>query len=81
MFASDHSHRGFSFSILGHRLRSMPMLVVLVPFVSGILLAEHFVVPLYLAVALFAVAVILTYIAMPQRVAWGYAALALLAFG
>ncbi|MBQ2240480.1 MAG: ComEC/Rec2 family competence protein [Alistipes sp.] len=57
------------------------MLVVLVPFVSGILLAEHFVVPLYLAVALFAVAVILTYIAMPQRVAWGYAALALLAFG
>ena len=39
MFASDHSHKGFSFSTLGHRLRSMPMLLVLLPFVVGVLLA------------------------------------------
>lgn len=81
MFASDHSHKGFSFSTLGHRLRSMPMLVVLLPFVAGILLAEHFVVPLYLAVALFLVSVVVAYIAMPRRVVWAYVAFALLAFG
>ena len=59
----------------------MPMVVVLVPFVAGILLAEHFVVPLYLAVALFLVSVIVAYIAMPRRVVWGYVAFALVAFG
>ena len=59
----------------------MPMLVVLVPFVVGILLAEHFVVPLYLAVALFLISVIIAYISMPRKVVWGYVALALLAFG
>ncbi len=59
----------------------MPMLVVLVPFVAGILLAEHFVVPLYLAVALFLISVIIAYISMPRKVVWGYVTLALLAFG
>ncbi len=59
----------------------MPMLVVLLPFVAGILLAEHFVVPLYLAVALFLVSVVVAYIAMPRRVVWAYVAFALLAFG
>lgn len=59
----------------------MPMLVVLVPFVVGILLAEHFVVPLYLAVAIFLISVIIAYISMPRKVVWGYVALALLAFG
>ena len=81
MCASDHSHKGFSFSILGHRLRSMPMLVVLVPFVAGILLADHIVVPLYLAVALFLISVVVAYVAMPNRVVWGYVALALMTFG
>lgn len=59
----------------------MPMLVVLLPFVAGILLAEYFVVPLYLAVALFLISVIIAYISMPRKVVWGYVALALLAFG
>ena len=62
-------------------MRSMPMLVVLVPFVAGILLAEHFVMPLYLAVALFLISVVVAYVAMPRRVVWGYVALALVAFG
>lgn len=59
----------------------MPMLVVLVPFVAGILLAEYFVVPLYLAVALFLISVIVAYLSMPRRVVWGYVAFALLVFG
>ena len=57
------------------------MLVVLVPFVAGILLAEYFVVPLYLAVALFLISVIVAYLSMPRRVVWAYVAFALLAFG
>ena len=81
MFASDHSHKGFSFSTLGHRLRSMPMLLVLLPFVVGVLLAEHFVVPLYLVIALFLASVTLAYISMPRGVVWGYVALSLLSFG
>lgn len=59
----------------------MPMFLVLLPFVVGVLLADYFVVPLYLAVALFLCSVFIAYVAMPRRVVWGYVAVALIAFG
>ena len=42
MYASDHWHNSLSLSTLGRRLRSVPMLLVLLPLCLGILLAESF---------------------------------------
>lgn len=81
MSASDHWHNRFSFATLGHRLRSVPMLVVLIPFVLGIVLAEHFVLPLWLACGVLLGVVVLAAIAIPRKVVWGYIAVALLMFG
>jgi hypothetical protein len=57
------------------------MFLVLLPFVVGVLLADYFVVPLYLAVALFLCSVFVAYVAMPRRVVWGYVTVALVAIG
>lgn len=42
MYASDHWHNSLSLSTLGRRLRSVPMLLVLLSLCLGILLAESF---------------------------------------
>lgn len=81
MSASDHWHNRFSFATLGHRLRSVPMFVVLIPFVLGIILAEHFVLPLWLAGGVLLGGVVLAAISMPRKVVWGYITVALLMFG
>lgn len=81
MSASDHWHNRFSFVTLGHRLRSVPMFVVLLPFVLGIILADYVVLPLWLALGGLLVMVVLTAVAMPRRVVWGYVAMSLLLFG
>lgn len=81
MSASDHWHNGFSFEQLGHRLRSMPMLVVLLPFVAGIVLADYFVVPLVVAIPATLLFALMAALVMPRRVAWGYIVVALAMFG
>ena len=57
------------------------MLIALLPFVAGILLANYFVVPLDVALLLFVAAVLIAYLTLYNRVVWVYAAFALVAFG
>ena len=59
----------------------MPVLIALLPFVAGILLANYFVVPLDVALLLFVAAVLIAYLTLYNRVVWVYAAVALVAFG
>ena len=59
----------------------MPMLIALLPFLLGILLADYFVVPLALALTLFVISIVLAYLTLYRRVVWAYIALALVAFG
>ena len=66
---------------LGQRLRAVPMLVVLIPFLLGILVADSFVMPLGVALAALLVLSIVAWILLPRGVAWGYAAVALVLLG
>ena len=52
MCALDRSHKRFSLSTLGHRLRSVPMFLALIPFVAGIVTANCYALPLMIVVAL-----------------------------
>ena len=81
MCALDRSHKSFSLSILGHRLRSMPMFLALIPFVVGIIIANCYVLPLTIVVVLFVLSLLAAVVAMPRGVTWGYVALALLLAG
>ena len=81
MCASDRSHKSFSLSTLGHRLRSMPMFLALAPFVTGIVVADCYALPLWLVVGLFLLSVVVAVVAMPRKVALAYIAMALAMFG
>lgn len=81
MCALDRSHKSFSFSILGHRLRSVPMFLVLVPFVAGILIAESYALPLMMVAVLFVLMIVAAAWTMPRKITWGYAAMAIMLCG
>lgn len=52
MSASDHWHSRFRLGNVGHRLLTMPLFVVLIPFIAGIILAQSIVLPLWLTITL-----------------------------
>ena len=81
MCALDRSHKSFSLSILGHRLRSMPMFLALIPFVVGIIIANCYVLPLTIVVVLFVLSLLAAVVAMPRGVTWGYVAMTLVLAG
>ena len=81
MCVLDRSHKSFSLSTLGHRLRSMPMFLALIPFVAGIVIANCYALPLLIVVTLFGLSLLAAVVAMPRGVTWGYVALALLLAG
>lgn len=84
MSASVHWHKWstkVSTAILGRRLRAVPMLVVLIPFICGIVAADSFILPLYVVLALLAVVCVVAWLVLPRGVAWGYVAMALLLLG
>ena len=84
MSASVRWHRWstkVSTAILGRRLRAVPMLVVLIPFICGIVAADSFVLPLYLVLALLMTLCVVAWLLLPRGVAWGYVAMALLLLG
>ena len=81
MYASDHWHNRFSISTLGRRLRSVPMLLVLIPFVVGIILADSFTLPLAVVVGALIIAVITAWRTVPHRVSAVAVALALVLLG
>ena len=56
MLESDHSHSSFSLRRLGSRLRSIPALLMLLPFVAGVLLGDSLSIALWVVVGLFVVA-------------------------
>ena len=59
----------------------MPMFLALVPFITGIVVADCYTLPLWLVVGLFLLSVVVTVVAMPRKVALAYVALALSMFG
>ncbi len=81
MSAYVHWHNSLSFKTLGHRLRSMPMFVALIPFVAGIVVEEYYALPLWCTLTALAISAIMLWIAIPRRVAWLYAILTLLMGG
>lgn len=70
-----------SVATLGRRLRAVPMLVVLLPFICGIVAAEWFVMPLYIVVVAMAVLCVAAWLLLPRGVVWGYVAMLLFLFG
>lgn len=70
-----------STAILGRRLRAVPMLVVLVPFICGIVAADVLLLPLYVVLALLMAVCVAAWIVLPRGVAWGYVAMALILLG
>ena len=81
MCALDRSHKSFSLSTLGHRLRSVPMFLVLVPLVVGIVIAESYALPLVMVAALFVLMIVAAAWTLLRRIAWGYVAMAIMLFG
>ena len=81
MFASDHWHSEFSFRTLGRRLASMPLVVLLLPFILGIVLAERYVVPMSYALVLSVVLLALLWAMARRRVVWLYGFVLLVVLG
>ena len=81
MFASDHWHNRFSPERVGHRLRSVPMLLILIPFVVGILFSDYYVLPLWFTLAAMLLMVVVAWLAMPRPIVYGYATCVLLLLG
>lgn len=65
----------FSRKTLGDRLYSVPLLLLLLPFVVGIALAEYCVIPLWLVVGALSLSAVMCYVAMESRIALLYVAL------
>lgn len=81
MCAYDHSHRRFNFRNIGHRVGSMPMLFALIPFISGIILANSYSIPLWLAAAGMAIFAIVAWCIRARRGVVAYCFIALILFG
>ena len=65
----------FSRKTLGDRLYSVPLLLLLLPFVVGIALAEYCVIPLWLVVGTLSLSAVMCYVAMESRTSLLYVAL------
>ena len=81
MCVFDHLHKEFSINSLGHRLRSVPMFLALIPFVIGVVLAEYLVVPLYVVLGSILLMAVVAIVAVPRNIALCYVAVALLFVG
>ena len=81
MCAYDHSHRRFDFRNIGHRVRSMPILLALIPIIAGIILAESYLLPLWLVGVSIATLATITYLIAQRRVALVSCFATLLLFG
>ena len=77
----DHWHKSFSWENLQHRLCAMPMLLVIIPFIAGIILANSFDTPLLIICGTMVVATIGALYARPQVVAHSFVALLVMLFG
>ena len=81
MCAYDHSHRSFNPRNIGHRARSMPILLALIPIVGGIILADSYIIPLWLVGLSIATLATATWLMSHSRVAIASCFVTLLLFG
>lgn len=81
MSASDHWHKPLSFVRLGRRLLSMPLVVMLIPFVVGIALADVVVLPVGYVAALGALLLVGVWLLRRHSVVWLYGVAALIVVG
>ena len=81
MSVSDHWHSELSVDKLRHRLRAVPMLVIVIPFIAGIVVAQSFVMPLWCAIVAGVVALCGAVLALPRSVSYGFVGLALMLMG
>ncbi len=81
MCAYDHSHSSFDVRNIGHRVRSMPILLALIPIIAGIMLAESYTLPLWLVGVSIATLTTATWIIAHSRVAIASCFVTLLLFG
>ena len=77
----EHWHKNFSWETLRHRLGAMPMLLVIVPFIAGILLANLFDTPIWAICGGFVIATIGALYARPMSVAYSFVVLFVMLFG
>lgn len=80
MCASDRSHKRLSFKALGHRLRSVPMLIISLCLALGIVGAELLFLPLWAVVAALVVAAAMAWVVRSEA-RWCYCAFALVMLG
>lgn len=71
----------FSFAALGHRLQAVPMLLIVAPFILGILLYESYVLPLGAVICVMLLVALATWLLIPRWTAWCYAAVAIILLG
>lgn len=81
MSASDHWHKRFTLNNLGHRLLTMPLLVVLLPFVLGIVMAEQVAIPLSITLSFIVALFAATWLLRRRTIAILYAMMAMLFVG
>lgn len=83
MSASDHSHNGnrVSLATLGHRLESMPMLLISILVAIGIVIADNVVLPFYGVLATMLCCIGILWLSRASYVRWCYLAVAIIAFG
>lgn len=76
-----HWHKLYSWEMLKQRLWAMPMLLVVIPFIAGILLANSVSLPLWFVCGALVVAIVGTIYARPMSIAYSFAALLCMLFG
>lgn len=81
MSVSDHWHSELSIDTLRHRLKAVPMLFVLIPFIAGILFAQSYVMPLWCAICGVLLALVGAILTLPKRVAYGFMTLTMILLG
>lgn len=81
MSVLEHWHNTFSWKSLRQRLWAMPMLLVIIPFIAGIILANNLHTPLFIICGAMVVATIGALYARPQGVAYCFVALLVILFG
>ena len=81
MSASDHWHNRFTLRSLGHRLLAMPLLVMLLPFVMGIVMAERIAIPLSATIPIIVTLLLATWLLRKRFAAILYAMMSMLFVG
>lgn len=81
MSVLDHWHNPFSWETLRQRFRAMPMLLVIIPFIAGVILANSLDTPLFIICGAMVIATIGALYARPQGVAYCFVALLVTLFG